>query len=368
MRTNAFLYQIALTRIPQVGAITARNLISWCGGVEEVFKAKKKDLLKIPGVGPGIIEEIVSPVPLQLAEKEVDFIEKNNIDALFYTDAAFPVRLKSRRDCPLMVFFKGSATALLDAPRMVAVVGTRDVSDHGRAICEELVDGLQPYNIVLVSGLAYGVDITAHRKATNIGMPNIGVLGHGLGSIYPAAHKGIAQKMIENGGLLSEYPHDIPPDREHFPMRNRIISGLCDALIVVETATSGGSMISVEFASKYNLDIFAVPGRPKDAKSAGCNVLIKHNRAKLIESAADIAETMNWALDGSKKAIQTQLFIDLNPTEQRIMEVVKQQPLIPIDDLVEAIGLPSGELAALILQLEFKGLLRTQPGKRYTTI
>lgn len=368
MQSGALLYQIALTRIPQVGALTARNLISRFGSAEDVFKAHKKDLLAIPGIGQGTTAEILAPGPLQAAERELEYIQKNGIQAIFYTDSRFPVRLKTHRDSPIILYFKGSDAALLDQPRMVAVVGTRDISEHGRAICEELVDGLRPYNIVLVSGLAFGVDVTAHRKATAIGMPNIGVLGHGLGMVYPAQHKAIAERMIENGGLLTEYAHDTGPDREHFPMRNRIISGLCDALLVVETATSGGSMISVEFAAKHNLDIFAVPGRPKDPRSAGCNLLIKNNRAKLVETAEDITEALNWGLDGLKKPIQTQLFVDLTSMEQRIVDIVRQQSNIHIDDLSAAVDITSGALATHILQLEFKGVLRTHPGKRYTVV
>ncbi len=366
MQSNEHLYQIALTRIPQVGAITARNLVAWCGGAEAVFKAKKQDLLRIPGIGPGIATELASPEPLLAAERELAFAQKHGIEVLFFTDKSFPERLTIRRDSPLVLYFKGSERALLDQKRMVAVVGTRDISEHGRAICEEIVEGLLPYNVTLVSGLAFGVDITAHRKATAIGMPNIGVLGHGLGMVYPAQHKAIAQRMIEHGGLLTEYMHDIGPDREHFPMRNRIITGLCDALLVVETPNSGGSMISVEFAQKHNLDIFAVPGRPKDAKSAGCNTLIKGNRAKLVESAQDIADALNWASDGSPKPVQALLFANLDPLEERLMEQVRNQPLIAIDELSAAMQLPAGELATHILQLEFKGLLKTHPGKRYT--
>jgi DNA processing protein len=365
MPINASLYQIALTRIPQVGVITAKNLIAWCGGAEAVFRAKKATLLKVPGVGPGIVAEIHAPEALKAAEQELVFMEKNGVTGLFYTDAAFPERLRSRIDCPVMVFFKGSDPALLEAERMVAIVGTRKISDHGKAICEEIVAGLLPYNVVMVSGLAYGIDITAHRKATSIGMPNIGVLGHGLGSIYPTSHKSTALRMMESGGLLSEYLHNAGPDREHFPMRNRIISGLCEALIVVETGLSGGSMISVEFATKHNLDIFAVPGRPQDPQSAGCNRLIKQNRAKLIESATDVAETMGWEKSGQQKAVQAQLFPDLSPEEQQIIEIVRTNPNIAIDDLILAANKPPGEIATLILHLEFKGLLKTQPGKRY---
>jgi DNA processing protein len=368
MYSHEQLCQIALTRIPQVGAITARNLVAWCGGAEAVFKTKKKDLLRIPGIGLGIAAELESPEPLRAAERELEFVVKNDIEILFFTDKNFPERLTARRDSPIVLYFKGSNLALLNHKRMVAVVGTRDISEHGRAICEELVEGLLPYDIVLVSGLAFGVDVTAHRKATAIGMPNVGVLGHGLGTVYPAQNRPIAQRMIEHGGLLTEYMHDIGPDREHFPMRNRIITGLCDVLLVVETANSGGSMISVEFAEKHNLDIFAVPGRPKDPKSAGCNALIKGNRAKLVESAQDITDALNWSLDGNKKPVQTQLFVDLDPLEDRLLGHVRTQPMIAIDDLSAAMELPTGELATHILQLEFKGLLKTHPGKRYTIV
>lgn len=369
MSNNNLLYQIALTRIPQVGIVTARNLVAWCGGAEGVFQAKKNDLLNIPGVGPGMVEEILSPESLRIAEREIGFMEQHGIKGIFYTDPNFPVRLRNKRDAPVMLFFKGSDTALLDMPRMVAIVGTRQISDHGRVMCEEIVEGLQPYNVVIVSGLAYGIDITAHRKATASGIPNIGVLGHGLGSIYPASHKSVALRMMENGGLLSEYLHEQGPDREHFPMRNRIITGLCDALIVVETANSGGSMISAEFAIKHNLDLFAVPGRPKDVRSEGCNKLIKSNRAKLIESAADVAEAMGWTESGkSPKAVQAVLFHDLSPEEERILATVRAQPNILIDNLQEAVQINQAVLASLILQLEFKGLLKTHPGKKYTIV
>ena len=367
MHTDTVLCQIALTRIPQVGLVTARNLVAWCGGPEGIFSAKKAELLKIPGVGPGIVEAITSAETLHAAEQELRFMEQNGIESLFFTDATFPSRLKQRRDAPVMLFFKGSDHSLLDAPRMVAIVGTRQMSDYGRAMTEALVDGLAAHQVVIVSGLAYGIDITAHRRATAMGVPNIGVLGHGLGSIYPAAHKNVAMRMIENGGLLTEYLHRDGPDREHFPMRNRIISGLCDALVVVETANSGGSMISAEFALKHQLEVFAVPGRANDAKSAGCNLLIKSHRARLLESAQDLIEVMGWATDGgTPRAIQGKLFADLSEHETAVFESIKAQPNIGIDALCERLALDTGVLAAIILQLEFKGMLKTHPGKTYT--
>ena len=362
------LYQIALTLVPQVGALTAKNLVSYCGSAEGVFRASRKELLKIPGIGLVVTNAILSAPSLHLAERELDFLEKNKVEAVFYTDERYPTRLKQCADGPVMLFFKGSSCRLLNSERIVAIVGTRQPGDYGKYACEEIIDGLKSYNVLIISGLAYGIDITAHRKSNMTDVPNIGVLGHGLGSIYPKQHRSVALKMIENGGLLTEYIHSANPDREHFPMRNRIIAGMCDALVVVETAASGGSMISAQLAVDYGRDLFAVPGRINDPKSAGCNLLLKSDKAKLIESAADLAAAMRWDLAGKTKAIQTQLFLDLDPTEKKVFDLIRHSPEIPIDRLTEKALLPPGELASLILNLEFKGVIRTLPGKRYVVL
>lgn len=366
--TNRLHYQIALTLVPQIGAVTAKTLVSYCGSAEAVFLASKKELLKIPGIGPGIVEAIGQPAALHRAEKELYFLEQYGVEALFYTDERYPVRLRQNADCPALLYFKGSGAELLNARRIVSVVGTRQPTEYGKAICEELMEGLQPYDVVVVSGLAYGIDITAHRKSSALGVPNIAVLGHGLSKVYPSQHRATALKLIENGGLLTEYTHDTGPDREHFPMRNRIIAGLCDALLVVETATSGGSMISAELAGQYERDLFAVPGRLRDPKSAGCNQLIKSNRARLCESAADIAAALGWNEAGRPTPIQTQLFLDLSPDETTLVNLIRRQPQIPIDEISIATQLGPGELATLLLGLEFKGLVRTLPGKRYILV
>lgn len=363
--TDRLLYQIALTLLPQVGAITAKTLVSYCGSAEAVFRASRRELLKIPGIGPGIAAGIAISAALEKAEQELKFLEQYGVQALFYTDENYPARLRQNADCPALLYFKGSSVELLNARRIVAVVGTRQPTEHGRAVCEELVEGLRAYDCIVVSGLAFGIDVTAHRKATALGIPNIGVLGHGLGKVYPAEHRSIALKLTENGGLLSEYTHQTGPDREHFPMRNRIIAGLCDALLVVETANSGGSMITAQLAGQYERDIFAVPGRVRDPKSAGCNMLIRTNRAKLLESAADIAASLGWDEAGRGRAVQHQLFLDLTPAENELVEIIRRRPQIPIDELTEATGRSPGELASLVLGLEFKGVVRTMPGKRY---
>jgi DNA processing protein len=365
---DSLQHQIALTLVPQVGAITAKLLVSYCGSAEAVFKASRKELLKIPGIGALTVDYIQDGASLALAEHELAFVEKNEIQALFYTHPKYPARLKLCNDCPALLYFKGSDVDLLSANRIVAMVGTRQPTEHGRAVCEDIVEGLRAYNVLIVSGLAFGVDITSHRKANSVDIPNIGVLGHGLASVYPSQHKSVAQRMIENGGLLSEFISDAKPDRENFPMRNRIIAGLCDALIVVETAASGGSMISADLASRYEREVFAVPGRVNDPKSIGCNQLLKSNKAKMIENAHDLALAMQWAESGKPRAIQTQLFLDLTDAEQNIVQLIRQKPEIAIDELVFASKLPSGVLAALILGLEFKSVIRTLPGKRYLVI
>ena len=366
--SDSLVHQIALTLVPQVGAITAKTLVSYCGSAEAVFQAKRQELLKIPGIGLIIVDALRATEPLRQAERELDFLEKHHVTALFYTHERYPVRLRQCHDSPAMLFFQGSSVDLLNADRIVAIVGTRQPTEYGRALCEEFVEGLQPYNVLIVSGLAYGIDITAHRKATALGMPNVGVLGQGLASIYPAQHRSAAQKMLEHGGLLTEYIAPTQPDREHFPMRNRIITGLCDLLLVVESAISGGSMISAELATGHEREVFALPGRAKDAKSAGCNQLIKNQRARLAESAADIASAMQWAEPGKPNTVQTRLFLDLSPGGTQLLERIRQTPDVPIDQLTLAAGLPPGELAALLLELEFKGAIRTLPGKRYRVV
>lgn len=358
-------YQIALTLVPQIGPVTAKTLVSYFGSAQAVFQADRRGLLRLPGIGPALAKALQASEPLRRAERELAFLDRHGVEAIFYTDARFPVRLRQNADSPALLYFKGSSPELLNAARMIGVVGTRQPSDFGRSLTEEFIEDLRAYDVVMVSGLAFGIDITAHRRATALDMPNLGVLGHGLATVYPREHRATALKMIECGGLLSEYAHDTRPDREHFPMRNRIVTGLCDALLVVETASSGGSMISAELAGQYGREVLAVPGRVRDPKSAGCNLLIKSGRARLVESAADIAEALRWEPAGKVSARQTQLFHDFNPAESNLVELIRATPNIAIDELTLAAGRSPGELASLLLGLEFRGVIRTLPGKRY---
>ncbi len=363
---NDLLYKIAITKIPKVGPVTARNLISYCGGVEAVFEAKKSQLLKIPGIGQATAKLIVEQDVLAAAEQELDFISNNGIQPIFYLDETYPTRLKPYPDAPLMLFYKG--TSPLQRPYMLAIVGTRKPSAHGVAICEEIVEGLQGYDVLVVSGLAYGIDATAHKQCVKSGIETIGVLGHGLSQIYPAQHRSLAKQMLEHGGLLTEYTHQEGPDREHFPARNRIIAGLCDALVVVETPQSGGSMISANMAVDYNKDVFAIPGRPKDERSKGCNQLIKTQRAQLIESAEDLINAMNWEKEDRSKNVQRQLFVELDEQEQQLVNLLKEQESLTIDQLAYHTQLQASSLAALLLGLEFKGAVRMLPGKKYISL
>jgi DNA processing protein len=360
------LYKIAVTRIPNVGPVLARQLVAWCGGVKEVFNTPKKELLKIPGIGKASVDNIMNKISFSLAEEELKFIEKNNIEALFYLDKKFPQRLVHYNDAPLMLYYKGSMD--LNHPRTVGIVGTRKPTEYGKLICQELVEGLKEYNVSIISGLAYGIDVTAHKKSVQIDIPTIGCLGHGLHMIYPAAHKNVAKNMISNGGLLTEFTSKERPDAPHFPMRNRIIAGLSDALIVVETPKSGGSMISAEMANNYNKDVFAVPGRLKDNNSLGCNFLIKTHKAQLIESAEDIAYIMRWEKGATNKHIQKQLFVDLNPLEKKVVENLESKENESIDALSYQTGFSQSELAMILLDLEFKGMIKSLPGKRYMLI
>jgi len=361
-----WLQKIAITSIPKVGPVTARNLVSYCGGVEAVFEARKKELLTVPGVGEGIATAILKKDYFEIAEREMQFLENQDIQPLFFLDEAYPTRLKSIDNAPLLLYYKGNCN--LNHPRIVSIVGTRKPSVLGIANCEQLVEDLKKYDVLVVSGLAYGIDVTAHKKCISEGIETVGVLGHGLKKIYPAQHRQVAMSMIEQGGLLTEFTSHTLPDREHFPMRNRIVAGMCDAVVVVETAQKGGSMITAFCANDYNKDVFAFPGRANDNHLQGCNYLIKTHKAALIQSAKDIGYIMRWEELDNQKEVQLALFNDLTENEQAIVGVLKEKDEMGIDQLIYETQLNASQLASILLSLEFKGLLKTIPGKRYLLV
>lgn len=363
---NDLLYKVALTKIPLVGAVTAKILVSYCGGVREVFEAKKADLLKIPSIGQSIVNNITDSKVIEEAEQELTFIEKNAIKPLFYLSKDYPQRLRNLSDAPIMLYYRG--TADLNSNRTIGIIGTRTPTPYGLSMCEELVNGLLPYKPLIISGLAYGIDVAAHKKSLESKLETVAVLGHGLARIYPAQHKKVALEMMEQGGLVTEFASHVGPERENFPMRNRIVAGLCDALIVVETAQKGGSIITVQQANGYNRDVFAVPGRVKDKFSQGCNFLIKKSMALLVENAEDVVATLRWSREDNGQTpapVQGRLFEELSEPEKQVIDLIQEAEEIGVDQLSYASKISQGDLASLLLNLEFKGLVRSLPGKRY---
>ncbi len=359
----SIIHQIGLTLIPGVGHVTARNLLMHFGSAEAVFKASTTELLAVNGVGTVTATQITGSKVLHQAEDQIKFIDKNDIRVLFYSDEDYPRRLRECNDAPVLLYYKGSAN--LNHPRIISVVGTRSATAYGRQLCAELAECLKPYDVIIVSGLAYGVDVAAHKESLKNSIPTIAVLGHGLDRVYPYHHKQIARDMLLNGGLITEFPPNTMPDRENFPKRNRIIAGLADATLVVEATVKGGALITADIANSYHRDVFAFPGRVKDEFSQGCNFLIKTNRAALINHPLDLAYYMGWdEVNPSKTALQTQLPFGLTTEEIKILEVLKAAPSL-VDEISSKTCIPQSKLAIHLLNLEMQGILTGLPGKMY---
>lgn len=357
-------HQIALSCLPGIGSVLARSLLSYCGSAEEVFKSKSKLLAKIPGIGPKTLDQILNHSVFSLAENELKFIEKFKISPLFISSEQYPRRLRNCPDAPVMLYFKGKAD--LNDSKLISIVGTRNASDYGREICRNLIADLKEYNPLIVSGLAYGIDSAAHREALKNTIPTVGVLAHGLDRIYPAQHRNMAEKMLECGGLITEFMSGTIPDRENFPKRNRIIAGLSDLTIVVEANIKGGALITAELANTYNRDVFAFPGRINDESSRGCNHLIKTNRANLITGMADLEYIMGWSREAARP-LQQQLSlpVNLNEEERKIADIIQAHGEIAVDELAILSSLQQSRLAVNILGMEMKGIVISLPGKVY---
>ena len=360
------MYEIGLTLIDGIGDVGAKNLIAYCGSAEEIFRQKKSHLQKIPGIGTVLANSVYSSKGvLKRAEKEIRFIEKYKIKSLFFTDSGYPSRLKNCADGPVLLFYKGVAD--LNAEKIVAVVGTRRPSTYGREATEKLVRELSHSGVLVLSGLAYGVDILAHRVALEEGLETVGVLAHGLDRIYPGSHSRIAKKMIHQGGLLTEFMSETNPDAVNFPKRNRIVAGLCDALVVMESKRTGGSLITATIANSYNRDVFAFPGKAGEALSEGGNGLIKQNRASLIESAEDLLFAMQWQQKErtDPKTKQIPLQIKLGDEEGKIFDLFQSKQSLHMDEICVATQFPVSKVSALLLQLEFSNLVKSKPGKLF---
>jgi DNA processing protein len=367
MQGDMLLYQIAITLVPGIGSVFGKKLIAHCGTPESIFREPAKMLKKIPRLSDRLLTALRDPLALEKAEKEVRFIEKYKITPLYFKDKEYPTRLKNCIDSPILLYFKGNAD--LNSQKVVAIVGTRSATDYGREICSGIISGLSNLQVVIVSGLAYGIDSSAHRAALSNGLPTIGVLGHGLDRIYPGQNKGMAEKMITSGGLLTDFTSGTKPDRENFPMRNRIIAGISDAIVVVEAANKGGALITAEIGNSYNRDVFAVPGKIGDLYSEGTNFLIKTNKAALIQSADDIKYLMGWDQKAPVNASrQRKLFIELTPDEEKIVTILSNDGNTAIDELAIKSCLSMNKCSAALLNLEFEGIVRTLPGRIYSLV
>lgn len=363
----SLLHQLALTFVPGIGDVLSKNLISYCGSAEEIFRTSRQKLLQIPGIGPKMAASILKEDCFKRAEKEIQFIEKNKVQPIFYTDAAYPKRLKACVDAPIMLFYHGHTD--LNQQRVISIVGTRHATAYGRQLCEELIDHLKNYEVTVVSGLAYGIDICAHKACVKQQLPTIGILGHGLDRLYPAQHKNTAERMIENGGLLTEFPSHTNPDRENFPKRNRIIAGMTDATVVIEASIKGGALITAEIANSYNRDVFTFPGRIGDEFSEGCNFLVRFNKAGLLTGYEDLAQQLGWVENTVSVKKQQLLFpLDLSTNEKQIYETLQAAGQIGIDDLSLKTNLSTSILAMNLLNLQMQGLVRSLPGKSYSLI
>ncbi len=361
------LYRVALSYIPNIGDVHTKALVNIYGEASSIFKAKKKDLEQIEGIGSIRASAITSFDNFSAAEKEISFIDKYKILPLFITDDHYPKRLLNCFDSPIMLYYRGNAD--LNSSKIIGIVGTRTNDDYGKSICEKMIAGLAAQDVLIVSGLAFGIDSIAHKSALKNNLKTVGVLAHGLDRIYPSQNKTLAKEMIESGGLLTDFKSGAKPDKQNFPKRNRIVAGICDAIVVIQSGLKGGSLITAELANGYNKDVFAIPGRIGDTKSEGCNYLIKNNKAALVTSSEDIIENMSWSV--AKKASpkkQKELFIELTPNERTILTILNPAGQLHIDEIYLKSNLNSSSVAEALLTLEMQNVIASLPGKIYKLI
>ncbi|SFA98055.1 DNA processing protein [Flavobacterium swingsii] len=359
-------YLLALQKVEGVGDIMAKKLLNHCGSAEAIFTTKTSQLATIDGIGRVLLNNLKNKTIFGQAEKELKYIQNNNINVSYFKDDNYPERLKHCVDGPVLLFTAGNIN--LKQKRIISIVGTRQITSYGIDFCKKLIADLAPLDPIIVSGFAYGVDIVAHQAALENNLQTIGVLAHGLNQIYPKTHKKYMSKVEENGGFMTEFWSNSSPERENFVRRNRIVAGISEATIVIESADSGGSLITANLANDYNRDVFAVPGRISDKYSQGCNNLIKTQRAHLLSSAADLVYILNWELEKKEKTIQKQLFVSLEPEEQLIYDFLQNNGKELMDTIAIECNFPIFKLSSLLLNMELKGVMRPLPGKLFEII
>lgn len=364
---NELRYTLALQRVPNLGDTTAKKLLQKVGSAEGIFREKKSNLLKINGVGSYKLKKLSEKIQLDEADEEIRFIEENKLEWCYFQDKLYPERLKHCIDGPILFFQKGKID--LQKNKIISVVGTRKITTYGKAFCEKLIDELSPLNPVIISGFAYGVDITAHKAAIDAGLQTVACLAHGLNQIYPKTHKKYKEKVMEHGGFISEFWSTDAFDRNNFLKRNRIIAGISQATIVIESAAKGGSLVTADIANSYNRDVFALPGRATDLQSQGCNNLIKSQQANLITNAADLIYMLGWELEEkNNKPQQTQLFVELSEEEKLVFNSLNETGKEQLDKIAITCNIPTYKLASLLLSMELKGVVRPLPGKMFELI
>ncbi|WP_100610435.1 DNA-processing protein DprA [Confluentibacter lentus] len=367
MTETELLYTLALQHVPNIGDIIAKRLIQHCGSAEAVLKEKRQHLLKIDGIGSIILGDLFESHHLKEAEKEMEFVKENNITVSYFKDADYPEKLKHCIDGPILLFQAG--TINLKKQHIISIVGTRKITTYGIAFCEDLIEKLAIYNPVIVSGFAYGTDITAHKAAIKHQLQTIGCLAHGLNQIYPKVHKRYMADMEKNGGFFTDFWSCDAFDKNNFLKRNRVIAGLSEATIVIESAEKGGSLVTADIANSYNRDVFAVPGRTTDSQSIGCNNLIKHQKAHMLTTPFDVPYILNWKLEeDTKPSIQKQLFVELDGTEKVIYNYLKEKEKQLLDVIAIECQMPIFKAASVLLNMELKGVIRPLPGKLFEVI
>jgi len=365
MSEQELIYLLALQKVPNIGDISAKKLLRKLGSAEAIFNTPKKELLRIEGFGELKINNIHNVSYIEEAEQELQFIQKENIQVAYFEDKNYPDYLKHCIDAPILLFQKGNID--LQHKKIISIVGTRKVTSHGIAFCEQLVEELSALDPVIVSGFAYGVDICAHKAAMANGLQTIGCLAHGLDQIYPKVHAKYENEVMKHGGFITDFWSGSHFDRKNFLKRNRIIAGISEATVVIESAEKGGSLVTADIANSYNREVFAVPGRNTDQLSKGCNNLIKTQQARLLTSVADLVYVLNWDINDQQKQ-QTQLFVEVSPEEEQVFDALKKLGKSETDELALQCKIPTFKLNPILLSLELKGLVRPLPGKQFEII